>query len=99
MPLSVCKNIDINELKSKNITLQLVERPFKYLIVILKDVPIRICMLFIPIYFVVMEMEEESQVPIILGRHFLTTPGIIIDVKYGRLNFNIGDENIGSMFD
>ena len=36
-----------------------------------------------------MEMEEDSQVPILLGRPFLATAGAIIDVKNGRLAFNV----------
>jgi len=37
-----------------------------------------------------MKMEEDSQVPILLGRPFLATVGAIIDVKNGRLAFNVG---------
>jgi len=39
-------------------------------------------------------MEEDSQVPILLGRPFLTTAGAIIDVKNGRLAFNVGKETV-----
>ncbi len=39
-------------------------------------------------------MEEDVQIPIILGRPFLTTVGAIIDVKNGRLTLNVGDEEM-----
>jgi hypothetical protein len=42
----------------------------------------------------VVEMEEDPQIPIILGRAFLRTVGALIDVKNGRLTLNVGDEKV-----
>jgi len=39
-------------------------------------------------------MEEDIQVPILLGRPFLTTIGAIIDVKHGKLALNVGKEKV-----
>jgi hypothetical protein len=39
-----------------------------------------------------MEIEEDSQVLILLGRPFLATAGAIINVKNGKLAFNVGKE-------
>ncbi|XP_073219769.1 uncharacterized protein [Cicer arietinum] len=94
MPLSVCKNLDVGELKSTNISLQLVDRSIKYPVGILEDVPIKVGQLFISAYFVVLEMENDSQVPILLGRTFLATSGVVIDVKHWKFVFNVGDENV-----
>lgn len=69
-------------------------KSIKYLIGILEDVSIRIDKLVIPTYFIVMEMEEDSQVLIILGRTFLSTSEAIIDVKNGRIIFNAWDKKI-----
>jgi len=41
-----------------------------------------------------MEMEEDSHIPIILGRPFLATAGAMIDVKNGKLSFQVGDEKV-----
>jgi hypothetical protein len=41
-----------------------------------------------------MEMEENNQVPIILGILFLATAGVNLDMKNGILSLVIGDENI-----
>jgi len=49
---------------------------------------------FIPCDFVVMEMEEDSHIPIILGRPFLATVGAMIDVKNGKLYLQVGDEKV-----
>nr|XP_012574815.1 uncharacterized protein LOC105852735 [Cicer arietinum] len=40
MPLSVCKKLDVGELKPTNISLQLANRSIKYQVRILEDVPI-----------------------------------------------------------
>ncbi|KAJ9168219.1 hypothetical protein P3X46_019770 [Hevea brasiliensis] len=39
-------------------------------------------------------MEEDVQIPIILGRPFLATAGAIIDVKNGRLTLKVGEEEV-----
>lgn len=49
---------------------------------------------FIPCDFVIMEMEEDSRIPIILGRSFLATAGAMIDVKNGKLTLQVGDEKV-----
>ena len=41
-----------------------------------------------------MEMEEDSRVPIILGRPFLATAGAMTDVKNGKLSLQVGDEKV-----
>ncbi|XP_022565116.1 uncharacterized protein LOC111209473 [Brassica napus] len=44
-----------------------------------------------PVDFVVLELEEESKDPLILGRLFLCTVGAIIDVRKGKIYLNLGD--------
>lgn len=41
-----------------------------------------------------MEIEEDSQIPILLVRPLLATTGAIIDVNRGKLNFEVGEEKI-----
>jgi len=41
-----------------------------------------------------MEIEEDIQVLILFGRPFLATAGAIIDVKNGKLAFNVGKDTI-----
>ena len=42
--------------------------------------------------FVIMKMEEDTQVPILLGRPFLATGATLIDVQKGELTLRVGDE-------
>ena len=47
---------------------------------VLKDMPLRMESFFISYDFVVMEMGEETHIPIILGKQFLTRTGAMIDI-------------------
>jgi hypothetical protein len=94
MPLSIFEKIGFGELKLARIPLQLADRSVRYSTGILEDVSIRVGKLIVPVDFVVVEMEEDPQIPIILGRAFLITVGAFIDVKNDRLTLNVGDEKV-----
>ncbi|GJX17192.1 reverse transcriptase domain-containing protein [Tanacetum coccineum] len=44
--------------------------------------------------FVILEMEEDSKVPLILGRPFLHTTDVVIHVKQKQLNLGVGSERM-----
>jgi len=44
----------------------------------------------VPIDFVVLEMDEESKNLLILGTPFLASVGAVIDVRYGKIDLNLG---------
>ena len=44
--------------------------------------------------FIVLEMEEDTEISIILGRPFLATAGAIIDVKNDKLTLKVGQEEV-----
>jgi len=81
MPMSIYKRLNLGELKPTKMSLHLADRSIKYPVEILKDVPIRIGQLYILTDFVVMDIREDSHIPILLGRPFLATADAIIDVK------------------
>ncbi|XP_021721486.1 uncharacterized protein LOC110689048 [Chenopodium quinoa] len=92
--LSICKKLQMGELKPTHMSPQLADRSVKFPLGILEDVPLHVGKFFIPCDFVVMEMEEDAHVPIIIGRPFLSTAGAIIDMKNGRITFEVGDEKM-----
>ncbi|XP_057994326.1 uncharacterized protein LOC131174588 [Hevea brasiliensis] len=69
-------------------------RSVKYPVGILENIPIKVGKFFIPIDFIILEMEEDVQILILLGRPFLATAGAIINVKNGRLTLKVGDEEV-----
>jgi hypothetical protein len=66
---------------------------------IAEDVPVKAGHHFIPIYFVVLEMEEREKPPLILGRPFLKTVGATIDVGKGRSCSTLTAKGVPSSFD
>ncbi|GJW20558.1 reverse transcriptase domain-containing protein [Tanacetum coccineum] len=48
----------------------------------------------IPADFVILEMEEDSKVPLILGRPFIHTVDAVIRVKQKQLNLGVGTERM-----
>jgi hypothetical protein len=49
--------------------------------------------------FVAMKMEEDKKVLIILGRPFLSTAGVITDMREDTLTMRVGDKRIQFQFD
>ena len=47
-----------------------------------------------PLDFVVIDNEEDKQVPLLLGRPFLDTGAVLIDVKKGELILRVGNEEV-----
>ncbi|XP_057734254.1 uncharacterized protein LOC130949597 [Arachis stenosperma] len=94
MPLSLMTKLQINELKSTNITLQLADKTQKQALRVVENVLVKVGRYFLPTDFVVLEMEESYLRPIILGRPFLATARALIDVEQGELILRIHDEQL-----
>ncbi|CAJ2645242.1 unnamed protein product, partial [Trifolium pratense] len=94
MPLSISKKLNLSDLKPTRMSLQLADRSVKYPVGILENIPVKIGQLYIPTDFVVMDITEDSCIPILFGRPFLATAGAIIDVKRGKLTLEVGEEKI-----
>ncbi|XP_010556059.1 PREDICTED: uncharacterized protein LOC104825429 [Tarenaya hassleriana] len=71
LPLSIYKKLNVGELKPTRMALQLADRSIKYPLGILEDVPLKVGDYYVPVDFVVLDMDEEAKIPIILGRQFL----------------------------
>jgi hypothetical protein len=59
---------------------------------IAEDIPVRIRNSFIPMNFVVLEMDVCHQIPLILGRPFLSTARATSDVAGGIIKLNISEK-------
>ena len=68
------------------------DRTLAHLEGILKDVLIKVRKFVFLVDFVVINMEKDKQVPLLLGRPFLETGAILIDVKKRELTLRVGDE-------
>ena len=94
MPLSIAQRLSLGELTPTAITLQMEDRTLAHPEGILEDVLIKVRIFVFLVDFVVINMEEDKQVPLLLGRPFLATGATLIDVKKGELTLRVGDEAV-----
>ncbi|XP_061337523.1 uncharacterized protein LOC133284488 [Gastrolobium bilobum] len=79
MPLSICKSLGITELKPTMVFLQLADRSLRRPNGIIEDVLVKVDKFIFPADFIVLDMEEEGEMPLLLGRPFLATARAMID--------------------
>ena len=73
MPLSIVQRHNLGELTPTAITLQMADRSMVQPEDILEDVLVKVGKFIFPADFVIMHMEEDTQVPLLLGRPFFAT--------------------------
>jgi hypothetical protein len=78
--------------------LQLADQLIWRLVGIEEDIPVRIRNSFMHVDFVVLEMDVCHQIPLILGRPFLSTTGATIDIIARIIRLNIGRKDETSTF-
>ncbi|XP_070679214.1 uncharacterized protein [Malus domestica] len=83
-PYSVFQKLGEGELKPISVSLQLADRSMTYPLGILEDVNIKVDKFYLQADFIV-DMEEDKEVPLILGRPFIATARTLIDVEVGTL--------------
>ena len=89
MPFSLYKKLDLNKLVPTEVSLQMADKSTAIPIGICEDVPISVANVIIPTDFVVLEMPEDDNLSIILGRPFLNTVGAVIDYTESKVTFNV----------
>ena len=60
----------------------------------IEDVLVKVNKFIFRANFIVLDMEEDKEIPIILGRPFLATDKVIIDVQKGELKFRVQDDEV-----
>ncbi|KAL2531691.1 Uncharacterized protein Adt_05042 [Abeliophyllum distichum] len=92
MPLSVYRRLGLGKVKATSVSLQLADRSIKYPRGVVEDVLIKVDKFFFPVDFIVLDIEEDRNMPVILGRPFLATSRALIDVEKGELSLRVQDE-------
>ena len=75
-------------------TLQLVDRSITRPNGVIEDVLIQIKQLVFPADFVVMDVEEDPEIPIILGHLFMSTTSCIVDIGKGKLELGVENQKV-----
>ena len=86
--------VGIELLICTNLVVQVADGSCKRPLGIAEDVPIRVGKLVFPTDFIVLDMSEQSDGPLILGRPFLSTVEVIINMSKRMLSLGIGDRRM-----
>jgi hypothetical protein len=93
MPFSLYKRLDLEKWVSTDISLQMADKSTTIPIGICENVPVQVannCLILTD--FVVLEMPEDDNMSIIIGRPFLNIAGAIINCNQGKVTFNVNDK-------
>ncbi|GJU31270.1 reverse transcriptase domain-containing protein [Tanacetum coccineum] len=94
MPYSLYAKLSLGTLKPTKMRVKLADRSFQYPVGIAKNMLIKVGKFTFPVDFVILEMEEDSKIPLILGRPFLHTTDAVIRVKQKQHTLRVGTERI-----
>nr|GEV13880.1 ribonuclease H-like domain-containing protein [Tanacetum cinerariifolium] len=94
MPYTMYEKLNLGEPKATRMTLELADRSIQYPRGIVENVLIKVDKFVLPIHFVILDMPEDSRVPIILGRAFLATTRAMIDVFNKKIMLRVGDDEV-----
>ncbi|GKA65749.1 reverse transcriptase domain-containing protein [Tanacetum coccineum] len=81
MSYSLYVKLSLETLKPTKMSVRLADRSFQYPVEIAKNMLVEVGKFTFPVDFVILEMEEDSKVPLILRRPFLHTVDAVIRVK------------------
>ncbi|XP_073121887.1 uncharacterized protein [Henckelia pumila] len=93
MTLSVFRSLRLGEVKPTTIALHLADRSIKYPRGIIEDILVKVDKFISPMDFVVLDMKEDENMPLIFGR-LLATAEAKIDVKKGELSMGVEGEKV-----
>ena len=94
MPWSIFKKLKLREVRPTTVTLQLADRLLTHPHGIIKDVLVKVDKFIFLADFIILDMQEDKEVPIILRWPFFATGREMIDVKNGELRLRVQEEEV-----
>ncbi|GJZ33570.1 ribonuclease H-like domain-containing protein [Tanacetum coccineum] len=94
MPFSTYTNLGLGILSHTRLTIELADRTIKQPRGIAENVLVRIGKFIFPIDFIILDIPEDDDVPLILSRPFFSTAHSKIDVFKRKITLRIGEEKL-----
>ncbi|GJW02015.1 putative reverse transcriptase domain-containing protein, partial [Tanacetum coccineum] len=94
MPFSTYTNLGLGNLSHTRLTIELADRTIKQPRGIAENVLVRIGKFIFPINFIILNIPEDDDVLLILGRPFLSTAHSKIDVYKRKFTLRAGEEKL-----
>ncbi|XP_050877457.1 uncharacterized protein LOC127081219 [Lathyrus oleraceus] len=92
--LSIYKKLGIRDVQDTRMTFQFVDHSVKKPYGIVEDVLVKIDKFVFPVDFVILEMPEDEEIPLILGRPFLETGWCLINIEEVTMTLKVYDEEL-----
>ena len=92
MPLFIYKKLGLGDPKPTAMRLLMANQTMKRPIGILQDVLVKVESFIFSADFVILDVEVNFSVPIILGRPFLSTGRVLVDMEKGQMTFRLNNE-------
>ncbi|XP_022024810.1 uncharacterized protein LOC110925147 [Helianthus annuus] len=94
MPYKVFAKLDLGEPSPRRMSIRLADRSIRYPRGFVENMLVKIDKFVFPMDFVILDIDEDSMVPLILGRPFLNTSRTIVDVVAGQITLQVNDEHV-----
>jgi len=94
MSHSMCRRIGNLEIAPTRMTLQLANRSITRLYGVVEDVLVKVRQFTFCVDFVIMDIEEDANIPLILGRPFMLTAKCVVDMGNGNLEMSVDDQKV-----
>ncbi|XP_062089736.1 uncharacterized protein LOC133796278 [Humulus lupulus] len=92
--LSIFKKLGLGKVNPTTLTFQLVDRSFVHLPGVIEDLLVKVDKFLFPTDFLILDMEEDHEIPLILSCLFLATGGALIDVQAGHATLQVNEEDV-----
>ena len=92
MPKVICDKLNRHTLAPITMCLQLADQSIHHPAGIAEDIPVKIRNFFVPVDFVILDMEVDTTIPLILVRPFLSMINAHIDAGVGVIQLNINGQ-------
>ena len=89
MLLSIFRRLGLGEVRPITVILQLAGRSLRHPKEVIEDVLVKVEKFIFSTDFIILDMEEDKEIPIILGRPFLATARAMIYVQRGELKLRV----------
>ncbi|XP_022042231.1 uncharacterized protein LOC110944894 [Helianthus annuus] len=94
MLASMFDRLGLGKTSPTKMCIQLADRSIKHPQGVIKNLLVKVGDFVFPTDFVILDMEEDTEIPLILGRPFLSTARAMVDMSDGKLTLRVGDKEM-----
>ncbi|XP_047262414.1 uncharacterized protein LOC124895913 [Capsicum annuum] len=94
IPFAVFRKLGLGAPKPTTMRLLMADRLIKKPVGVLYDILVRVDRFIFLSDFMILDCEVDHEVPVIIGRPFLSTVRALVDVEYGEMKFWVNNKEV-----